>query len=203
MTVLISGSTSTATTKRAPSDSSSPISFHLQTGLAAFCSFILIIYAFLFHILRAWKEEPPREGGEDISDLDEKMKNSWIRRRIIGKTDANGFKRFAYRVSRLFTGVNVVLLLCVCVSAGLQAASGGFNTGFICESSLSGRRSRLMAVLIIAWILLLLVAVLEFMDEGRKIKRWLMVRKGARIPCWPGHSGRKRKAAQDDEEMNI
>jgi len=138
-----------------------------------------------------------------MSKLELKMKNSWIRRRVIGKTDASGFKRFAYRVSRLFTGVNVVLLLCVCVSAGLQAASGGFSTGFICKSHSPGRNSWLMAVLIIAWILLLLVAVLEFMDEGRKIKGWLMFKKGARIPCWPGRFERKRKAAQDDEEMNI
>jgi hypothetical protein len=59
------------------------------------------------------------------------MKTSMLRRKITKATDFSGVKRFGYRVSRLFTGVNVVLLLCVCISAGVQATSGGFNTGFV------------------------------------------------------------------------
>jgi hypothetical protein len=51
--------------------------------------------------------------------------------------DFSGFKRYGYRVSRLFIGADVVLLLCVCISAGVQASSGGFNTGFVSKSFIS------------------------------------------------------------------
>lgn len=145
---LISGSTSATPAaaapaeKRAPSDStsastSSPTTFHLQTGLAAFCSFILLLYAFAFHLLRL-RTPPPREGRD--SDIAERRKTSWLRAKF-GDRDFSGFKRFGYRASRLFIGADVVLLLCVCISAGVQASSGGFNAGFVRKSFMSVNRS--------------------------------------------------------------
>ena len=132
---LISGSTTTtAAQKRAPPDStttSSPTTFYLQTGLAAFCSFILLLYAFIFHLIRL-RTPPPREG----TDPGLAGRTSRLRKYLHIKWDASGLKRFGYRVSRLFIGVNVVLLLCVCISAGLQASSGGFNTGYVRKPSI-------------------------------------------------------------------
>jgi hypothetical protein len=132
---LISASTTTATStpaqeKRAPTDStstSSPTTFHLQTGLAAFCTFILLLYAFAFHLFRL--RSPPSREGPDLK-LDEKFDRSRLRRKCFKRLDASGIKRFGYRVSRLYTGVNVLLLLCVCISAGVQASSAGFGSGF-------------------------------------------------------------------------
>jgi hypothetical protein len=122
--------------KRAPSDStstststSSPTTFHLQTGLAAFCSFILLLYAFAFHLIRL-RTPPPRDG----TDPELAGRTSWLRRKLRLKMDFSGFKRYGYRVSRLFIGADVVLLLCVCISAGVQASSGGFNAGFVRQS---------------------------------------------------------------------
>jgi hypothetical protein len=137
---LISGSTTTtaAAQKRAPSDStsaSSPTTFHLQTGLAAFCSFILLLYAFIFHLIRL-RTPPPLEG----TDPALAGRSSRLRRLLHIKWDMSGVKRFGYRVSRLFLGVNVVLLLCGCISAGVQASSGGFNTGFVRKSLIDVNR---------------------------------------------------------------
>jgi len=67
--------------------------------------------------------------------LEKKLESSWLRKNVIKKFDASGIKRFGYRVSRLYTGVNVILLLCVCISAGVQASSAGFGTGFVCKST--------------------------------------------------------------------
>ena len=58
--------------------------------------------------------------------------------------DFSGFKRYGYRVSRLFIGADVVLLLCVCISAGVQASSGGLNAGFVRKSSISATGNQLM-----------------------------------------------------------
>jgi len=51
-------------------------------------------------------------------------------------------------------------------------------------------------VLVIAWVSLFLAAVIEFMDEGRKIRKMLMYKEGWR-PC--RRSASKEKKALDEE----
>jgi hypothetical protein len=128
------GDSSSTSASSSSSTSSSPTSFHLRTGLAGFCSLVLVSYAFIIHLIRL-REKPPPAGSESAVDL-EKRKKSRFRRYCtpFANFDFNGVKRGGYRISRLFTGVNVLLLLCVCTAAGVQASSAGFAPGFVRES---------------------------------------------------------------------
>jgi hypothetical protein len=44
--------------------------------------------------------------------------------------DLSWVKRFGYRVSRVFTLTNVLLLGVICIDAGSVAGIGGIGTGF-------------------------------------------------------------------------
>ena len=138
--------TTDSTSSSSSATSSSPTSFHLQTGLAAFCSLVLVSYAFVIHLIRL-REKPPPAGTEPDIDL-EKRKKSKFRKCCtpFANFDFNGVKRGGYRISRLFTVVNVLLLLCVCIAAGVQASSAGFAPGFVCESSFFHLEFRLLTI---------------------------------------------------------
>jgi hypothetical protein len=88
----------------------------------------MIFYAFIFHLIRL-RDEPPLTG----PDMNLGQKNTkGFRKQITGlkNSDFSGTKRFGYRLSRFLTGLNVILLLCVCIASGVQGAASSLSGGF-------------------------------------------------------------------------
>jgi hypothetical protein len=59
----------------------------------------------------------------------------------------------------------------------------------------------MMSVLVFSWIMLFLVALMEFLDERRRVSQWLMVYRG-RLRCG-GHSQQKKAVVDDDDESMV
>jgi hypothetical protein len=120
--------------KRAPTGDNS--AFFLRTGLATICAFFLLLYAFIFHLIRLSSAEPLSEEEDDFDPDEAKSRRRgvmWICVPCLKNKDLSWVKRFGYRVSRVFTATNVLLVLVICIDAGRVAGIGGVGTGFYRE----------------------------------------------------------------------
>jgi hypothetical protein len=130
----LSGLTSRTLLRRAPADSGGDnTSFFLRTGLATVCSFYLLLYSLIFHLPRLWGSPPPENGDDDFDSQAKKESRKgglWVCCCCFAGVNFNWVKPFGYRVSRVFTATNVLLLLVISIDAGRVAGIGGVATGF-------------------------------------------------------------------------
>ncbi|WVQ74757.1 hypothetical protein IAR50_004362 [Cryptococcus sp. DSM 104548] len=127
-------------------DSSIDLSnFYLTTGLAVLCCFWLMTYTFLFTFYRFSTTPPPPPPADGKEEEEEEPRSRWGRMK-------RGWKRFVFRVSRLYVFFLGWIVLGVACAASWQvekASSDGGSVG--------------LAVILLhaSWILLFICAFLE------------------------------------------
>ncbi|WVQ82040.1 hypothetical protein IAT38_004168 [Cryptococcus sp. DSM 104549] len=139
-------------TPRAIDSSLNLSDFYLTTGLAALSCFWLMTYAFLFTLHRFFTSPPPPYASDD--DDESKSLGRWARMR-------RGYKRFVYRVGRIYVFMLGWIVLGVACAASWQIKLASGDGGGIG-----------MGVLLLhaSWILLFICTYLEI-SRGALRKR--------------------------------
>ncbi|ODN92841.1 hypothetical protein L198_05638 [Cryptococcus wingfieldii CBS 7118] len=131
-------------TPRAIDSSIDLANFYLTTGLAALCSFWLMTYTFLFTFYR-FSTSPPPPPPTQGEEGQEEPKTRWGRMK-------RGWKRFVFRVSRLYVFFLGWIVLGVACAASWQVQKASGDGGSV---------GLALIFLHASWILLFICAFLE------------------------------------------